>query len=465
MAGEKILDIDDSPTVQRLIEMILASQGYQVVLASDGEEGIAKAKKEKPALILVDFVMPKMNGFQVCKTLKEDPEFRDTPIILVTSKGDKVGSKFVDVLGITEYFTKPFQPEELLAKIREVLDKGKKKSVPSAEAVVAPARRDHTPASGIPAAPVRREPTPARGISAAPVSAPEAAAAGQNFESLVQDIVARIVGELKRTVLPDLIRQELSRTMPGGPPPADGSSRSDSGIRGDLASFRLVEVMQMLGLQRQSGRLAVSGTGGADLEIYFKEGAVVFASAGNRGGAGGLFEGLLRRTCRLDDSSVAHVQRIADMTGDPVDKVLVRERLLDVRAFTDCLRRHAESVVFRAMALEQGKFVFERTAPPVFANPVALKVDDLLLEGARRADEWALIQQRIPSFDLVFEPMIGNAEELSTRGLSDIDSQVFSLVDGSRSVQNITDDAGLGDFDVAKSLFILLSVGLIRQKA
>src|SRR5512142_166063 len=125
MAGEKILDIDDSPTVQKLIEMILSSQGYKVILASDGEEGIAKARSERPSVILVDFVMPKMNGFQVCKTLKEDPDFKDTPIILVTSKGDKVGSKFVDVLGITEYFTKPFQPEELLAKIREVIDKRK----------------------------------------------------------------------------------------------------------------------------------------------------------------------------------------------------------------------------------------------------------------------------------------------------------------------------------------------------
>src|SRR5512147_834548 len=125
MAGEKILDIDDNPTVQRLNEMILSSQGYYVVLASDGQEGIAKARSERPAVILVDFVMPKMNGFQVCKTLKDDPSFRDTPIILVTSKGDKVGSKFVDTLGITEYFTKPFQPEELLAKIREVIDRPK----------------------------------------------------------------------------------------------------------------------------------------------------------------------------------------------------------------------------------------------------------------------------------------------------------------------------------------------------
>ena len=144
MAGEKILNIDDSPTVQRLIEMILSSQGYQVVLASDGEEGIAKAKSERPALILVDFVMPKMNGYQVCKTLKDDPEFRDTPIILVTSKGDKVGSKFVDVLGISEYFTKPFQPEELLSKIREVLDK---KAEEEAAAKAAAAKSRSTPAT------------------------------------------------------------------------------------------------------------------------------------------------------------------------------------------------------------------------------------------------------------------------------------------------------------------------------
>jgi CheY-like chemotaxis protein len=74
MAGEKILDIDDSPTVQRLIHMILSSQGYEVVLASDGEEGIAMARSERPAVILVDFVMPKMNGFQVCKILKDDPD-------------------------------------------------------------------------------------------------------------------------------------------------------------------------------------------------------------------------------------------------------------------------------------------------------------------------------------------------------------------------------------------------------
>ncbi|HWR73101.1 MAG TPA: response regulator, partial [Nitrospirota bacterium] len=205
MAGEKILDIDDSPTVQRLIEMILSSQGYQVVLASDGEEGISMAKKERPALILVDFVMPKMNGFQVCKALKEDPEFKETPIILVTSKGDKVGSKFVDVLGISEYFTKPFQPEELLAKIREVLDKGPKKPAPAAAA----ARAEHTPARGIPR---------------------EHADTSGGIEALVRSIAERVLDQLRKTILPEIIRQEIAKAKSASLSAADPAARSDAGI-------------------------------------------------------------------------------------------------------------------------------------------------------------------------------------------------------------------------------------------
>jgi hypothetical protein len=75
-----------------------------------------------------------------------------------------------------------------------------------------------------------------------------------------------------------------------------------------------------------------------------------------------------------------------------------------------------------------------------------------------------LIQQKIPNFSLVFEPLIGNAEELTRRGLSDMDLRVFALVDGKRTVQDIIDTAMLSDFDVAKSLFILNSVNLIRKK-
>lgn len=430
MAGEKILNIDDSPTVQRLIEMILTSQGYKVVLASDGEAGIAMAKAERPELILVDFVMPKMNGFQVCKTLKEDPEFQDTPIILVTSKGDKVGSKFVDVLGITEYFTKPFQPEELLAKIREVIDKRQ-------AAAKAAAKR---PAAGSFASP---------STSAQPGYASTAQSSG--LETMVREIVQQVLAEFVQTTLPDLIRHELGK----GPGP------TQAGIQGNLASFRIVEVMQMLGLQRQTGKLAIKRHDDS-AEIYFREGSVVYGTANCTGND--CVEILLRKTCHLAEESLKYVQRVAEMTGKPIDTVLAQEKLMDAKTFGDCLRRHTESSVYKVMAWRDGDFVFEKSVPPVFSASIQIKVDDLLLEGARRADEWTLIQQKIPSFTAVFEAMIGNAEELTTRGMSDTDLKVFSLIDGRKTVQEIIDVSGLGDFDVAKSMFILLSVNLIRKK-
>jgi CheY-like chemotaxis protein len=431
MAGEKILNIDDSPTVQRLIEMILSSQGYQVVLASDGEEGILKAKSERPDLILVDFVMPKMNGYQVCKTLKEDKEFKDTPIILVTSKGDKVGSKFVDVLGISEYFTKPFQPEELLSKIREVLDHKGQQAAGAASAAV----RSQTPVA----------PPPAETIT-------------PGLESLVASIVKKALDEFVVSTLPGLIRKELTRAAFGG----SGGSGAGAGIQGNLSSFRIVELMQMLALQRQSGRLLVSRPDG-EAAIFFKDGLIGFASATQNGSMGGI-EGLLKKSCRVPENGFEHSLRIAEMTGRPIDGVLAQEKLLDEKAFGACLKRHTEGIVFKVMGWKEGEFVFDHEQAPIFSNPIALKVDDLIIEGARRADEWVLIQQKIPSFSAVFEPLIGNAEELTRRGLSATDLRVFSLVDGRRSVQEIIDVAMLADFDVAKSMFILLSVNLIRKK-
>jgi CheY-like chemotaxis protein len=357
VAGEKILDIDDSPTVQRLIEMILSSQGYHVVLASDGEEGIAKARLERPAVILVDFVMPKMNGFQVCKTLKDDPSFKDTPIILVTSKGDKVGSKFVNVLGITEYFTKPFEPEELLAKIRAVIDSRK------AEPAPLPVREPYG------------EPRPGPRPSSAP-PAPAAPSSTGGIEAMVRTIVEQVLGEFVRETLPELIKKELAR-----PQHAEGS-----GIRGNLASVRLVEVLQMLSLHRQTGRLTVTRPGDA-VQVYFRDGSVVFASSNC--GAGDPVDELLKKTCKIENVGIEHAKRIAGMSNHPIDLVLVQERMIDARSFALCLKRHTESAIFKSMAWKEGEFCFEKADPPLFASALQLKVDDLVIEDARRSDEGA----------------------------------------------------------------------------
>jgi hypothetical protein len=283
-----------------------------------------------------------------------------------------------------------------------------------------------------------------------PSPPPHTAATG--IEATIRAIITQVLDEFIATALPELIRRELAKAPQG----------TSAGIKGNLASFRIVEVMQMLSMQRQTGRLNIHSSAEA-VEIYFQDGAVVFAS-GNCGDASAAMDTLLRKSCRVDSDSLQHAMSISKMTGEQVDKVLIREKLLDIKTYTDCLRRHTESIVYKVMAWKEGDFSFESITPPVFAAPLQIKVDDLLLEGARRSDEWTLIQQKIPNLSIVFEPMIGNAEELTTRGMSDTDLKVFSLIDGRRTVQDIVDADYLGEFDVAKSIFILLSVNLIRRK-
>jgi hypothetical protein len=269
---------------------------------------------------------------------------------------------------------------------------------------------------------------------------------------MVTLIVKRILDDFVQNALPTLIRKEQGGGRGGGA----------AAIQGNLAAFRIVELMQMLALQRQSGRIVITRREG-EAEIFFKDGAIVFAGSTMNGSIGGV-EGLLKKSCRVGEDGLQHARRIAEMTGQPLDGVLAQEKILDQKTFGACLKRHTESVIFKAMDWKDGEFFFDKSLAPVFANPVALKVDDMILEGTRRSDEWVLIQQKIPNFSMVFEPLIGNAEELTRRGLSDMDIKVFAMVDGRSSVQDIIERAMLSDFDVAKSMFILLSVNLIRKK-
>jgi DNA-binding response OmpR family regulator len=114
---KKILIVDDSKTVLALERTLLASL-YDVIEAQDGEQALAKAKAENPDLILLDIVMPKLDGFETCKRLREADETRTTPIIIVTTRGEAKNVEAGYEHGCTDYVTKPIHAPELLSKIR-----------------------------------------------------------------------------------------------------------------------------------------------------------------------------------------------------------------------------------------------------------------------------------------------------------------------------------------------------------
>src|SRR5689334_12583481 len=123
MAGERVLVIDDSPTITKVVQLVLTKAGYQVETAPDGEAGLAAVRAPRPELILLDFVMPKMNGYQFCRELAADAKLRDIPVILMSAKGDQVGERFVKVMGIVDYITKPFSPEAITAVVQHTIGK------------------------------------------------------------------------------------------------------------------------------------------------------------------------------------------------------------------------------------------------------------------------------------------------------------------------------------------------------
>ena len=118
MPISKILVVDDSPTERLALQELLAREGYQVVSAESGEQAIAASKSEKPDLILMDVVMPGMNGYQATRTISRDEGTRDIPIIMCTSKGQETDKIWGMRQGALVYLVKPVDHDELLARIR-----------------------------------------------------------------------------------------------------------------------------------------------------------------------------------------------------------------------------------------------------------------------------------------------------------------------------------------------------------
>jgi twitching motility two-component system response regulator PilH len=121
MANETILVVEDSPTYLRQITQLLQKNGYATISAMDGEEALEKAIQEHPDLIVLDVILPKKNGFQVCRQLKTSPGTQDIKIIMLTSKSQDSDRFWGLKQGADEYLTKPLDDDQLVTNVTELL--------------------------------------------------------------------------------------------------------------------------------------------------------------------------------------------------------------------------------------------------------------------------------------------------------------------------------------------------------
>lgn len=123
--SSKILIIEDEQNIQELLSFNISNAGYDVRVSDNGNDGLAKAFSESPDLIILDLMLPDMDGFEVCKRLKSDVKTKMIPIIILTAKSEELDKILGLELGADDYITKPFSIRELLARIKVVLRRGK----------------------------------------------------------------------------------------------------------------------------------------------------------------------------------------------------------------------------------------------------------------------------------------------------------------------------------------------------
>jgi DNA-binding response OmpR family regulator len=123
---EKILIVDDEPEAVELVEFNLKEAGFEVVTAGDGAAALKKTREHLPSLIVLDLMLPEMNGFEVCKVLRRDPATARIPIIMLTAKAAEIDRVLGLELGADDYLTKPFSPRELVLRVKNLLQRGRR---------------------------------------------------------------------------------------------------------------------------------------------------------------------------------------------------------------------------------------------------------------------------------------------------------------------------------------------------
>ncbi|MBU1221304.1 response regulator [Myxococcota bacterium] len=452
MAGETILVIDDSPTIIKVVELVLTKAGYKIISASDGVEGIEKAREEKPDMVLLDFVMPKMNGYQVCKHFSESPDLSSIPVVLMSAKGEQVGERFVKVMGIVDYITKPFSPEAITAVVSHTLSRGAEIT----EEPVIPQSREEVAEEADFEARVWKQALAKLRNSLARTIGSSVASIDSGFSD-----DETLFNEIKNTLSDQFLEGCLGELRSHSPKLA---AESDSGMTGDLSIIPVSEIFFLLQNQRQTGILTVSKNS-TKVDIYFNGGRIDLASA-----AGISEEYLLGRyvidlglMSRNEMDEFLSIQENRNLLG----LQLVKQSKLTETEVKQAMTLQTRELCYELLRWNNGRFAYRLCKPlPAVAieASLGLNVDSILIEGFRKVDEWHVIEREIDDFDIVLLRNDDAIVQIGRHKLEQDELTVLELINGRNTIRDIIRKSRMGSFDVTKMLYRLLSSKLVRKR-
>ncbi len=474
MSGETVLVIDDSPTILKVVQLVLTKAGFDVETAADGEAGLAAAGTVRPDLILLDFVMPRMNGYQVCRSLAGDEGLKDIPVVLMSAKGDQVGERFVKVMGIVDYITKPFSPEAITAVVQHTISKYARSSDDVERPIISGAHDVEDDGANGDASRadeerhavlsrVRGEIAQVVGARVAGLFSLADAARDSDDEQASQSHVptdASAIADAARSALDD---DTLSAILAH----AGGLAAGDDEpvLSGNIQVVPIAEVLQLLDIQKQSGVLQVTRANGV-VDIYFRQGMVELAAAE------GVSEEFLLGRFIVDSELMTQedFQGFLD-SRKPGSKLigsqLVKLGYVSADDLKSALKKQSCELIYEILRWNHGSFRFRSTrnmpAQAVEAS-LGLDVEGILMEGFRRVDEWHLIEREVDNFDLVFLRNEDAVAQMGRGRLTREELAVLELVNGKNTVKEIIRSSRMGSFEVSKMLYRLLSIKLIRRR-
>ncbi len=451
MAGS-VLVVDDSPTIRKVVTGVLEARGFKTRAAGDGREALDLLRQEASDMVLLDFVMPVMNGYQFCRELRADPKLAHLPVVLMSAKGDKIRGQFVQQTGAVDAITKPFDPRALVAVVETTLRKPTRESrgpgkgdaeeeleLERLESIADPDERSREVASLF-----------ARGLSA-----------------LVLPVVTKIGPHPDKTALTTMLRTALApeslRGLGGLLSLLDKRKSESAVLAGDLGFISIAEVLQMMELQRQTGAVHIH-YGDQAITLYLVEGRIDLAASNNlpmsfRIGRFLVEDGVITRE-ELDPL-------LAGESTGLIGEELEKRGIATSDQVKGALRRQTSELVYESVRWRNGRFTFNvnESCPEATLAQLRLAPGGLLMEGFRRVDEWQLIEGSF-KFDEVLVADSTAVDRLAERSdLEPIEELVLATIDGKLNVRQIVDEVDASTFDVCKALYQFLKSGVVRRKS
>lgn len=502
----RILVVDDSPTIRKVVTSLLERHGYEAVSAADGHIALAllvesvklastgahRAREGDPKngssnafdIVLLDFVMPKMNGFQFCRALRQNEALRSLPVILMSAKSDKIREQFVLQTGAIDAITKPFDATALVAVIENAIKRSE-----------AWRQRAAALSAGIPedfeSAESTRPPQVfdidstrmriAKDLMTKVASVIAPALAGLPAGAIGDQ--AKIGTELVARVAPEAVR-ELALAAQA----VDFNVSGKLALSGDLAIIPIGAVLQLLQIENQTGVLTIRDEA-SEVIIAMRKGLIDLVQSRGVGQefrlgryfveqglmTSGQIDAVLRDKSGLSSNTPAGgepsagFERREDSTSTRrlLGDLLVESGRVTRDQLKEALARQSSELTYEVLRWHKGHFEFRREPPPALAESaqLGLPVSFVVMEGFRRVDEWRLVEAGLGSFDAVIQRDAMAIEAVGTERLARPERVVLDAVDGERTVREIVEVSHMSSFDACKILFQLLEARLVRRRA